>query len=410
MKSFKPLTAAALIFSLAVIPCVPVSADAAPVVTLGADLTAEQKNKIMSFFGTDENSVSVIEVNNQQERKYLEGLVSNDIIGIRTLSCAYILPTNSGGIIVKTANLTWVTDAMLANSLLTCGVENCQVIATAPFEVSGTGALTGVMLAYETSSGETLEETKKELATEELVFTGELIDEIGQDPQLTEIIENETGAETADSVEISKYVIDMLNEMKTEALNGELSEESAKKIVETYLNEYKIDLSEEMKQKLIDYVKSFSLEKYETSFTKALDNLTDRIKDGFDININANLKISADESVTKFEQLFKNLINWLRYIFGDVTEQAQNAANNIFQNVNTDIINFDEDIDIEGALSGFVSDKMNVLDEMEKSVNDVLGEETPGESNEQQDGAEQEAPDGAADENNTAAEENNEEE
>lgn len=326
-------------------------ADAVPVVTIGADLSAEQKNMIMSFFGTDENSVSVIEVNNQQERKYLEGLVSNDIIGTRTLSCAYILPTSTGGIVVKTANLNWVTDAMLANSLLTCGVQNCQVIATAPFEVSGTGALTGVMLAYETSSGEELEESKKELATEELVITGEIIDDIAESEEMTAVVEALPDVEAADSVEISKYVIDMLNEMKTEALNGNISKETAEKIVSEYLNQYKMDISEEMKQKLVNYLMSFSEEKYDKSFEKSLDDLTERIKSGFDINIKGELKEGADKQLSKFAQLWKNFVDWLKNLFGKLTGKVSDVKDdisekipeNIFANVNTDIISYDEE-------------------------------------------------------------------
>ena len=124
-------------------------ADAVPVITLGADLTDAQKEKIFEFFGADPSDTMVIEINNQQERQYLEGLVSDDIIGTRTLSCSYIMPMQSGGLIVKTANLTYVDENMIANALLTAGVENCQVLATAPFKVSGTGALTGILTSYE---------------------------------------------------------------------------------------------------------------------------------------------------------------------------------------------------------------------------------------------------------------------
>ena len=69
---------------------------------------------------------------------------------------------------------------MIASTLLTSGVENCNVVAASPIEVSGTGALTGIMMAYESASGEELSEEQKAAATEELVTTGELADDIGQ--------------------------------------------------------------------------------------------------------------------------------------------------------------------------------------------------------------------------------------
>ena len=80
-------------------------ADAVPVITLGADLTDAQKEKIFEFFGAGPDDTMVVEINNAQERQYLEGLVADDIIGTRTLSCSYIMPMQSGGLIVKTANL-----------------------------------------------------------------------------------------------------------------------------------------------------------------------------------------------------------------------------------------------------------------------------------------------------------------
>lgn len=61
------------------------------------------------------------------------------------------------------------------------------MVAACPFEVSGTGALTGIQMAYETASGEKLDETKKELATEEMVVTGNLADSVGQNDATTVI-------------------------------------------------------------------------------------------------------------------------------------------------------------------------------------------------------------------------------
>ena len=74
---------------------------------------------------------------------------------------------------------------MIATSLSTSGVKNCEVVAACPFEVSGTGALTGIQMAYETATGEQLDSTKKELATEEMVVTGNLADEVGKNDATT---------------------------------------------------------------------------------------------------------------------------------------------------------------------------------------------------------------------------------
>lgn len=160
---------------------VPAMADSMKVVTLGADLTEDQKNTMMRYFKVDSSQVQLLTITNQDERDHLSAYVPLEQIGSRTVSCAYVKPTQSGGIKVRTANLNWVTCNMIATTLSTSGVTNCEVVAACPFEVSGTGALTGILMAYETASGEKLDSTKKELATQEMVVTGNLAQEVGQD-------------------------------------------------------------------------------------------------------------------------------------------------------------------------------------------------------------------------------------
>ena len=70
---------------------------------------------------------------------------------------------------------------MIATALSTAGVTNCEVVAACPYEVSGTGALTGVMKAYESASGQELDSTKKDLAAKEVVVTGDVAQQVGQD-------------------------------------------------------------------------------------------------------------------------------------------------------------------------------------------------------------------------------------
>ena len=160
---------------------IPVMADSAKVVTLGADLTQEQKNTMMNYFKADASQVQILTVTNADEREYLGNYIPLEQIGTRTLSCAYVKPTQSGGIKVRTANLNYVTGRMIANALSTAGISNCEAVAACPYEVSGTGALTGVMMAYESASGQKLDSAKKDLATKEVVVTGNLAQQVGED-------------------------------------------------------------------------------------------------------------------------------------------------------------------------------------------------------------------------------------
>ena len=189
---------------------IPAMADASKVVTLGADLTDEQKNTMMKYFKADASQVQIITVNNQDERNYLGKYISSAQIGTRTLSCAYVKPTQSGGIKVRTANLNYVTCNMLANALSTAGVSNCEAVAACPYEVSGTGALTGVMMAYETASGKQLDSTKKDLATKEVVVTGDVAQQVGGD-NATNIINQAKLQIIGDNVQNADEIYNIVN-------------------------------------------------------------------------------------------------------------------------------------------------------------------------------------------------------
>lgn len=184
----------------------PVFADASKVVTLGADLTDAQKQTMMKYFNVSSDQVQVMTITNEDEHKHLDNIAPQSQIGSRTLSCAYVKPTQSGGIKVRTANLNWVTGNMIATTLSTSGVKNCEVVAACPMEVSGTGALTGIQMAYEKASGEKLDETKTKLANQEIVTTGELADKIGKNEATTvvnqskmDVIQN--GVQNADEIQ-----------------------------------------------------------------------------------------------------------------------------------------------------------------------------------------------------------------
>lgn len=184
----------------------PVFADASKVVTLGADLTDAQKQTMMKYFNVSSDQVQVMTITNEDEHKHLDNIAPQSQIGSRTLSCAYVKPTQSGGIKVRTANLNWVTGNMIATTLSTSGAKNCEVVAACPMEVSGTGALTGIQMAYEKASGEKLDETKTKLANQEIVTTGELADKVGKNEATTvvnqskmDVIQN--GVQNADEIQ-----------------------------------------------------------------------------------------------------------------------------------------------------------------------------------------------------------------
>ena len=257
-------------------------ADGANVVTLGTNLSAEQKQIVLDYFGVKENEVVILEVNNQEERKYLQGVATEAQLGTRTYSCAYVQPTSKGnGLNVKTVNLTYVTSSMIASTLTTCGITDANVIAMTPLSggVSGTGALTGIMKAFEDATGEPLDETKKEIASEELVITGDLGEDIGQDKATgvindikTEIIKNNT----QDTIQIADTINNVTNNYNV-TLTPEQQQQLESLMTKVAEQDYDY---KEMKDAL-NSVKDVVNEKLEEIGEKVPSNLIGSIKEWF---------------------------------------------------------------------------------------------------------------------------------
>ena len=245
-----------------------VRADSSKVVTLGANLTDSQKNSMYEYFGTSSDKAEVIEVTNADERKYLEGVAPDEQIGTRTYSCSYVEPITSGGIQVKVSNLTYVTSSMISSTLLTSGVKNCNVVAASPIEVSGTGALTGIMMAYEKATGTTLNDDQKAAATDELVTTGDLANDIGQDK--------------AENV---------MNDVKKDVIEGKLTDaDDIQNAVENAAKDNNVTLTQEQIDKISDLMKNISQYDYDV---KALKNTLDNIdgkSGGFFSNLWSSIK------------------------------------------------------------------------------------------------------------------------
>lgn len=253
MKKFKKVISFLLIFSVMFqLATLTASADSSNVVTLGANISEQQKADMYEYFGTTPEKVETIVVNNSDERKYMEGIATEAQIGRKTFSCSYIESTDSGGIQVKTANLTFVTSSMIASTLATSGIENCNVVAAAPIAVSGTGALTGIMMAYETASGKELNEGQKEAAVEELVTTGEIADSVGQEQASA-----------------------LMNDVKEQVIEEKLTDASKiEDAVNNAADTQGVTLTDAQIKKIVDLMKTISQYDYDVKALKnTLDNL-----------------------------------------------------------------------------------------------------------------------------------------
>lgn len=145
---------------------------------------------------------------------------------------------------------------MIASTLTTAGMENCNVIAACPFEVSGTGALTGIIMAYETASGEKLDEGKKEAAMEELITTGDLADSIG-----------------------SEEATQVVGEVKEEILDKGLTDlDEIGDAVDKIAEKHDVTLTDDQKQQLVSLMEKISQYDYDLDSIKdTLNNLSGKV-------------------------------------------------------------------------------------------------------------------------------------
>lgn len=200
------------------------------IVTLGESLTQEQKNMLLAEMNAPKDA-QIITVTNQEEHQYLGKYVASSLIGTKAISSSAttIAPAGSG-ISVKTKNITWVTDKMYVNALITAGVKDAKIYITAPVPVSGTAALTGIIKAYEVSADKTIPENVKQAANQEMVETAKLGDSIGDQKAAA-----------------------LMTKIKEDiAKNKPQNDAELRTIIENAAKELGITLSEDQIQRLID--------------------------------------------------------------------------------------------------------------------------------------------------------------
>ena len=272
------------------LPEVPAFADSFKSVTLGADLSNAQKEEMLKYFDVTKNDANILEITSKEEHTYLEKIASESQLGNKSISCSYVEPTEKGGLNVTTNNLTWVNDGMIKNALITAGIENANVKASAPFKVSGTAALTGILKGFENSSaGEKIDENKKEAANEELVTTGDIGEKIGQDD-----------------------ATNLMNDIKKDVIKEKpKTKEEINKIVDKATEEYKTNLSDEDIANIKAVMSKINdLDLNYNNLKDQLNDVTNQLKD----------KLNSDEAkgfFAKLEELFSNLLNAVKNTFSN---------------------------------------------------------------------------------------------
>lgn len=256
------------------------------IVSLGHDLTEAQREEMLDYFGVGED-VKIIEVTIDEERRYFGEYIDADIIGNNSISSVYVKKLEEGeGIEVDSKNISWVTNEMYQNALVTVGVKDAEVMVNSPVMASGTAALTGVIKAFEDMTGEEISEEQKEIASEELSKTSELGQEIGKEK-----------------------ATNLINEIKIYIINNNITNiNEIKEVVEDKSKELNINLTQEQIDKIAKLMENIS------GLDLDLDEIKNQIK-GLGDKIN-NIIEDNPEAKSFIAKIIDAIRDFFNSIFG----------------------------------------------------------------------------------------------
>lgn len=148
------------------------------------------------------------------------------------------------------------------------------------------------MKAFEDASGEKLDEDKKELASEELITTGDLGDEIGQDKA--------TG---------------VINDIKTEIIkNGTSDTTQIAETINNITNNYNVTLTDAQVKQITDLMEKIAAQNYDyNSMKQTLNNVSDVVKDNLQ---EAGESVGNSGIMDSIGGFFSSIGDWFSNLFG----------------------------------------------------------------------------------------------
>ncbi len=276
-----------------------------PYISLGADLSADERATVLSLFGlteTDLENYDVVTVTNAQEHEYLDEYIPSSTIGSRALSSVVVWEASKGsGVNVTTKNISYCTSGMYSNALATAGVTDANVIVAGPFEISGTAALIGAIEAYSVMEDTTVDPDIIDGAVDEIVTTGQIEESAGNTDEVEGII---------------AYLKDEMDEVE-DLTDAELDEEIVR-----VAEEFDVTLTEDEIATIRDLLRRLQgLDLDWDSISQQAHNLFDQLEEsGFDLsNLDlGNLDLSNVDTSTFVQtvrQAFDRFVDWFRNLF-----------------------------------------------------------------------------------------------
>ena len=276
-----------------------------PYLALGADLTPQEQMKVLSLLGLSDINVDdydIISITNADEHEYLDKYLDASIIGTRALSSVLVVGKEAGnGIHVTTKNISYCTEGMYRNALLTAGIEDADITVAGPFSISGTApqfvfgvdatpaALVGAIKAYETMTGEEIDDENLDAANDELVLTGKLVEDIGD----------------------SEKAEDLMALVKQEVAENKLtSAEDIQNVVDQACDQLDIQLSEENQKQIAELMKKIE------GLDLDVDKLKDQAKDLYQKLEDLDFHVDKESVGNFFTRIIDAIVNFFQGLFG----------------------------------------------------------------------------------------------
>lgn len=265
-------------------------ADGKTRVVFGKDLTDKQQQELLEYFELKDQDVVTLYVTIDEEKAWLGNLLPADKIGSHSLSSISIKTAAEGsGLNIETKNINWITPEMYMAALMTAGIVDADIKIAAPTAVSGTAALCGVFKAYEDITGVTLSRDAKEIATQELVLTGQLSDYLGKQDSTV-----------------------LVNKLKTamESMKGK-SDDELRQIIKQTAKDANVSVNDAQVEQLLNLVKRLLTLNIDPDKlleqAKQFQAVADKLK---------GVSQTADGIGGWFQSVWSGFTNWLKSIFG----------------------------------------------------------------------------------------------
>ncbi|WBW49946.1 DUF1002 domain-containing protein [Peptoniphilus equinus] len=297
LKKIRSLPAVIAMAGLMLLPA-SVLADAAvgdSVVSIGANLDTNERSAILDELNAPKDA-QIIEVTNDEEHKYLGDVVPAGKIGHKAISSSLITYTEAGsGLDIDVSDkINYITESTYRNALITAGVTDADVVITAPNSVTGTAALTGIMKAYEQTSGAVISDEVKKVANEEMVVSQQLTEEMGEQ-------------ETNDLINSIKVAMEK---------NMPANEEQLRTVINNVAQEYHITISDNQVESLVGlFTKMKNANINWDQVAQEAGKYSDVAKD---LASKAKDYLSSPEGQQVLEQskgIFAQIIDWIKNFF-----------------------------------------------------------------------------------------------